>query len=369
MSSLKNVKRIDITLSDRLSIIQIGAGILEDITAYIPFDLARRKIFIVTDDAVRPLVAQAIADKITNACESVTMFSCPSGEQTKSFAQYQSLISFLLDHKIDRHSVIFAVGGGVIGDLAGFAAATILRGVRLVQVPTTLLAQVDSSVGGKNGINTTHGKNLVGCFYQPDIVLIDPQTLATLPAREFSAGYAEIYKYGLILDSDFAAWLEARRGDILAQDPETLTQAIMHSCKMKADIVQADEREEKDIRALLNLGHTFGHALEALSNYNGTLLHGEAVAIGMVLAMRLSMALKLVTQADVDRVVNHLQSVNLPVSIQAVAGLNAPVDQIISKMYADKKAQDGALTFIICEKIGKAVVRRDVPESLVRSIF
>lgn len=361
-------QRIEFEQDRRTSTLVIGAGVLNDPCAHLPFTITGRKVFVLTDRNVFAPVAEPFIARLVGASAVHTLVLDP-GEATKSFAQYQQALDFLLRNGADRQSVICAVGGGVVGDLAGFVAATVLRGVMLVQVPTTLLAQVDSSVGGKNGINTEQGKNLVGTFYQPHSVLIDPHVLKTLPVREFRAGYAEVYKYGLILDADFAVWLEKNQQKILMQDAGALTHAVTRSCHLKVDVVKQDAREEKDIRALLNLGHTFGHALEVLNGYNANLLHGEAVAIGMVLAMRLSEVLGLVGAGDVARVTAHLQAAQLPTAITDIPGFSATPDAMLARMRGDKKASAGKMAFVVCKKIGHAVVRRDVPEDVVRSLL
>jgi shikimate kinase/3-dehydroquinate synthase len=271
---------------------------------------------------------------------------------------------------VERRTAVVALGGGVVGDLAGFAAATVLRGLPFVQVPTTLLAQVDSSVGGKTGINTAFGKNLLGAFHQPRLVLADTGTLATLPARELRAGYAEIVKAGLIGDAAFFSWCEANGAALLAGDARLQAEAVAHACAFKAAVVVDDEREDKpqNGRALLNLGHTFAHALEAEYGYTGELLHGEAVSVGLVLAFRLSQKLELCTRADADRVSAHLEVAGMPAEIGAL-GRRFSVSRLIRNMRHDKKMRDGRLAFVLVRGIGQAFTSRDVPPEAVSAVL
>ena len=283
----------------------------------------------------------------------------PPGEQTKSWRHLEQLLDALLALEIERGDYIVALGGGVIGDLVGFAASILKRGCHFIQVPTTLLAQVDSSVGGKTAINTQAGKNLVGSFYQPALVLIDPSTLDSLPPRETRAGYAEVVKYSLIDDPAFFAWCEAHAGDLLAGDPAARTYAIERSVRAKAAIVADDERETSGRRALLNLGHTFGHALEADTGFSDTLLHGEGVAAGMALAFRYSARLGLCPQADADRVTAHLLSVGLPYDL-ASAHVTADGAVLVGHMLHDKKMAAGTLPFLLARGIGQTFLSKDV---------
>jgi len=261
-----------------------------------------------------------------------------------------------------------ALGGGVVGDVTGFAAATLLRGIDFVQIPTTLLAQVDSSVGGKTGINTRMGKNLIGAFYQPRLVLADTDTLATLPRRELLAGYAEIVKYGLIRDAEFFAWLEAEGGSVCDLAPVPLRRAVMTSCAMKAVIVASDEREEGD-RALLNFGHTFGHALEAETGFSARLLHGEAVGLGMVLAFDFAVRLGLVGEAESERARRHLGGMGLPTQLAAVGLAGIPADRLLAHMGKDKKVRDGRITLILPRRIGEAFVMQNAPLDALRDFL
>ena len=284
----------------------------------------------------------------------------PAGEASKSFQYLEQVTGQLLDAGIERGDLVIALGGGVVGDLAGFAAGVLRRGVHFVQIPTSLLAQVDSSVGGKTGINTGHGKNLIGMFHQPSLVIADIAVLKTLPAREMRAGYAEIVKYGLISDAPFFAWLERQGQALLAGDNAILVKAITVCCQAKADIVAADEREQ-GVRALLNLGHTFGHALEAAAGYDGRLVHGEGVAIGMVLAAGLSVDLGHCPLEDLVRIEAHLAASGLPTKIADIPGAMPPADVLVDLMAQDKKVQNGQLTFILLKGIGKAFSTQDVP--------
>ncbi|MBX3520256.1 MAG: 3-dehydroquinate synthase [Xanthobacteraceae bacterium] len=289
------------------------------------------------------------------------------GESTKSFGDLQTVAEAILESRIERGDLVVALGGGVIGDLAGFAASVVRRGVGFVQIPTTLLAQVDSSVGGKTGINSPQGKNLIGAFHQPSLVLADLRALDTLPPREFRAGYAEVAKYGLINDAKFFTWLEKHAPEIFAGGPAR-AKAVATSCKAKATIVARDERETGD-RALLNLGHTFGHALEAATGYSDRLLHGEGVALGCVLAFKLSAKLKLCKDADVQRVIKHIAGVGLPVKLSQIPGALPGADALLSLMAQDKKVSRGKLVFILAKGIGKAFIAKNVDTKIVREVL
>src|SRR5207302_6834117 len=270
----------------------------------------------------------------------------PPGEETKGLDHFARLAEEILGFGIERGTMLVALGGGVVGEIAGFAAATLLRGIDFVQIPTTLLAQVDSSVGGKTGINTRNGKNLIGAFYQPRLVLADTDTLATLPRRELRAGYGEIVKYGLIRDAAFFDWLETEGEAVCNLEPAAATRAILTSCRMKATIVAADEREEGD-RALLNFGHTFGHALEAETGFGDALLHGEAVALGMALAFDFAVRLGIASGQDAQRVRRHLEDAGLPTALAAIGLDGSAADRLLGHMSKDKKVRDGAITLIL----------------------
>ena len=330
----------------------IDAGAL-DRAAELLRSYARDRLIVVTDESVASTQLPRLAHP------NIEAIILPAGEATKSWSQLASLCDRLLDLEVERGEHVVALGGGVIGDLTGFAAAIVKRGIGFVQVPTTLLAQVDSSVGGKTAINARAGKNLVGAFHQPSFVLIDPTVLDTLPARELRAGYAEVVKYGLLADAEFFAWCEANGPALLAGDAEARAHAIAHSVRAKARIVAEDERETADRRALLNLGHTFGHALEAETGFGPALLHGEAVAAGMGLAFRFSAEHGLCPGADAVRVVEHLRQCGLPHDAVS-AGVDAPGERLAAHMAHDKKKVGGRVPFILARGIGEAFVDKTV---------
>ncbi|WP_041794718.1 3-dehydroquinate synthase [Pararhodospirillum photometricum] len=357
---------VTVPLGERCYPIHIGAGLLSQAGALIAPVIRRPRVFVVTDTAVAPLHLPALLASLDAAGLVHDHVVLPQGEGTKSFAQLESLLETLLAARVERSTTLVALGGGVIGDLTGFAAAVLLRGVDFVQIPTTLLAQVDSSVGGKTGINTRHGKNLVGAFHQPRLVLADTAVLDTLGPRELRAGYAEVVKYGVIDDAPFFAWLEQHGPALLEGAPQARAEAIATACRAKARIVGADERESGQ-RALLNLGHTFGHAFEAETGFSRTLFHGEAVALGMVLALDLSVRLGLCPAEDVLRLTRHLEDVGLAVDPRAVP--SAPVwdvDRLLEHMGHDKKVADGRITFVLARGIGRAFLEREVDPQRVR---
>ena len=356
--------RVPVDLGSRSYDILVGAGLIDRLGALAGPLLRRPRTVIVTDDVVAGhQLARAQAGLDAAGIEHRTVI-VPVGERAKSFAGLERLIGDLLDAQVERGDIVLALGGGVVGDLAGFAAATLRRGVDFIQVPTTLLAQVDSSVGGKTGINVAQGKNLVGAFHQPRLVVADTTTLQTLPRRQLLAGYAEVVKYGLIDQPDFFAWAEANGAALLDGDMALMAQAIATSCQAKARIVAADEREAGQ-RALLNLGHTFGHALEAACGYSDILLHGEAVAIGMMLAFRLSAKLGLCAGGDGDRIERHLAAVGLPTSPKAIDRRFDAAD-LIDRMHQDKKVTDGRITFVLARGIGQAFLTDAVDLDAVR---
>lgn len=363
------MKTVTVDLGTRSYPIHIGAGLLSQADTLIPLDLKGRKIFVLYDRNVRPHL-DALVSTLETGAEDVQTLALEGGEKSKSFDYLQTILDWLLDHHVDRQSVLVAMGGGVIGDVGGFAASIVLRGIPYVQIPTTLLAQVDSSVGGKTGINTAQGKNLVGAFYQPVAVLCDTATLETLPERELKAGYAEIVKYGLLGDADFYGWLEENGKKILSLSSAALAQAIERSCKAKASIVGSDEFEQAGgRRALLNLGHTFGHALEAAAGYDGRLLHGEAVSIGMVLAFRLCVKMGLCPGQDAVRMENHLKSCGLKTEIRDIRpALTQSAGEVVDLMYHDKKASGGQIAFILVRRIGEAFQSSNVDMDDVRDI-
>ena len=361
-------KTVHVDLGDRSYDIEIGPGLLADAGTYIAPMLRRRKVAIVTDKTVEALHLQGLRDGLkTHGIEDVTL-SLPAGEATKSWKNIQITVEWLLEQKIERDDVLIAFGGGVIGDLAGFAAAIVRRGIRFVQIPTTLLAQVDSSVGGKTGINSPHGKNLVGAFYQPQLVLADVDVLGTLTSRDYLAGYAEVTKYGLLGDAAFYAWLEENGSDAAAGDVEKRIYAVERSCQMKAEIVARDEKERGD-RALLNLGHTFGHALEAATGYSDRLLHGEGVSIGTSLAFEVSQKLGLCSQEAPSRVRNHFKDMGMKCDLADIPGDLPDANALIELMGQDKKVSDGVIAFIMARDIGEAFVTKEVDLSVVRSVL
>jgi 3-dehydroquinate synthase len=360
-------EKITVGLGARSYDIHVGAGMLGQAGRLLAMH-AGKTVPIVTDYDV----AKLHLDKLAASLESTGIAAHPiaiyPGESAKSFAGLETLCGALLRTGVDRGGLIIALGGGVIGDLTGFAAGILKRGIDFAQIPTTLLAQVDSSVGGKTAINTAEGKNLVGMFHQPKIVIADVELLSTLPPRELRAGYAEVVKYGALGDAEFFAWLEANGTKALGGDTAALTHIVAHSCRMKAEIVARDERETGE-RALLNLGHTFGHALEAATGYSDRLLHGEGVAVGMALAFRLSAKLGLSPATDTDCVERHLRASGLPAAISDIAGPRPNVDTLLSHMAHDKKAKDGKLTFILARGIGHAFVTNDVPLDAVKDVL
>ncbi len=366
---MNGVHRLSVNLGaaavDRSYDILIGPGLIAAAGKLIAERLAGRRAVILTDSCVGPLYADAMAASLKAAgMESETLI-IPAGEAAKSFDQLGALLDQCLDAGLDRKSFLVALGGGVVGDLGGFLAAILLRGIDYVQVPTTLLSQVDSSVGGKTAINTRHGKNLVGAFHQPRLVLADTGVLKTLPKRELLSGYAEVAKYGLIDQPSFWVWLEENSGRMLALEPEALAHAVRVSCEAKAAVVAADEREG-GVRALLNLGHTFGHAIEAEAGYGGQVLHGEAVAVGMALAFRHSVRLGLCEPPEADRVEAHLTEVGLPVAPRLVMGQQLPtIDRLMARMASDKKAEGGKLTLILARGIGQSFIARDADAAKV----
>jgi 3-dehydroquinate synthase len=353
MSDRPNTDRLSVDLGKRSYDILIGRGLIADAGKLMLPLLKQKRVVAVTDDNVAPHHLEALERSVRAAGIAIDSIVLEAGEQTKSFAGLEGLLTRLLELGIERRTTLVALGGGVIGDLTGFAAAVALRGIDFVQIPTTLLAQVDSSVGGKTGIDTPQGKNLVGAFHQPRLVLADTATLDTLPRRQMLAGYAEVAKYGLINDPGFFAWLEGNGVDVIERADGPLRHAVLESCKNKARVVAADEREQ-DARALLNLGHTFGHALEAECGYSDELLHGEAVAIGMVMAFDLSARLGLCPLEDAARVQRHLASVGLPTSPSWIDGRDWQAERLIRHMSRDKKVQDGRIAFVLAKGIGKA---------------
>jgi len=360
--------RVPVALGPRSYDVVVGSGLLADAGALLRPLLARPRAVVITDAEVATHHLPSLRQGLDAAGFRLDEVEVPTGEGSKSVGELERVLERLIELEIERDDAVIALGGGVVGDLAGLAASLLRRGVPFVQVPTTLLAQVDSSVGGKTAINSRHGKNLVGAFYQPRLVLADVDVLATLPRRELLAGYAEVVKYGLLGDADFVDWLEANGPRLLAGDTAAQTHAVVTSCRAKAAIVAADERERGD-RALLNLGHTFAHALEAEAGYGDRLLHGEAVAIGMVMAFELSSRLGLCPLQDTVRVRRHLAAVGLPTNARE-AGLDGfDTVALLAHMRQDKKVRDGRLTFVLAHGIGRAFLTREVDVASVAEML
>ena len=364
----RRVERLRVELGDRGYDILIGPGLIARAGAEILPLMRRRQAVIITDETVAKHHLAPLRASLTAQGISQHAIVLPPGEATKDLGHFGRLVDDVLACGIERGTMLVALGGGVVGDIAGFAAATLLRGVDFVQIPTTLLAQVDSSVGGKTAINTAAGKNLLGAFYQPRLVLADTDTLATLPRRELRAGYGEIVKYGLIRDAGFFEWLESKGETVCDLEPAAATRAILTSCRMKAAIVAADEREEGD-RALLNFGHTFGHALEAETGFSDALLHGEAVALGMMLAFDFAVRLGIATGQDSHRVRRHLTAAGLPTELSAIGLTGSAADRLVGHMGKDKKVKDGGITLILPRRIGDAFVMRDASAEALRAFL
>jgi 3-dehydroquinate synthase len=351
--------RITVALANAPYEICVKSGLIAGAASHLS-PLARdEQLLVVTDENVARHVLPKLADAMSATGIRLTTYQLPPGEGAKSWGELEKLCNWLLEHHVERSDHIIALGGGVVGDITGFAAHIAKRGCRFVQVPTTLLAQVDSSVGGKTAINCSAGKNLVGAFHQPSLVLIDPDVLETLPRRELGAGFAEIVKYGLIDDADFFAYCEANAEALFAGDQDIRSQAIAQSVRAKARIVAADERETTGVRALLNLGHTFGHALEAETGYSDRLLHGEAVAAGMALAFRYSVRRGDCSNTDSNRVSALLKAVALPTTL-AEAGVSASGAALVAHMLHDKKREGGTLPFLLARGIGETYLAKDV---------
>jgi len=354
-------RTVSVDLGARSYEIHIGPTVLAEAGGLIAPVLKRPRTIIVTDENVAPLHLETLATSLHAADIASEAIVLPAGEGTKSFGELATLLDRIFEIGIERGTTLIALGGGVIGDLTGFTASVAMRGIDFIQIPTTLLAQVDSSVGGKTGINVTAGKNLVGAFHQPKLVLADTSVLDTLPPRELRAGYAEVVKYGAIDDFAFFEWLEANGADVLDGDWNARMHAVEMSCAAKARIVAEDEREGGR-RALLNLGHTFGHALESATGYGERLLHGEAVSIGMTMAFDLSARLGLCDGQDAARFARHLGELGLPSGLASVPGMAWSAPDLVQRMGSDKKVKDGRLTFILLRGIGEAFITQDVRE-------
>ncbi len=345
------MQTLDVSLGNRTYPIHIGAGLINRAELILPY-LKNKQVVIVTNTTVAPLYLKKVAQPLQDAGVNVVEIILPDGEKYKNYETLNLIYDALLENRCERNVTLIALGGGVIGDLTGYAAATYLRGVPFIQMPTTLLSQVDSSVGGKTGINHPQGKNMIGAFYQPKVVLADIDTLQTLPERELSAGIAEVIKYGLIRDAEFFDWLEINANAILRLDKEKTTYAVYRSCQNKAEVVAADELETGE-RALLNLGHTFGHAIENAMGY-GVWLHGEAVAAGTMLAANLSKRLGWLEEKEVIRIRRLFEMVKLPISPPTL-----DVEKYIALMQLDKKVKDGKIRLVLQQGIGKSLITSD----------
>jgi 3-dehydroquinate synthase len=360
-------ERLRVELGPRSYDIVVGRDLIGAAGLHLRPILARPRVVVIADERVAALHGATLAAALDAANIAHDSIRVPSGEKSKSFAELERLADALLERRVERSTTLIAFGGGVVGDLAGFAASIVLRGLDFIQIPTTLLAQVDSAVGGKTAINTRNGKNLVGSFHQPRLVLADIDLLDSLPRRELLAGYAEVVKYGLIDDAAFFTWLEENGQRLIDGSAPLRRQAVVTSCRSKARVVGADERESGQ-RALLNLGHTFAHAIEAEASYEGQVLHGEAVAVGMVMAFDLSVRLGLCPSDDAARVRRHLASVGLPTRLDALGGRDWHADRLIHHMHQDKKVKDGQVTFVLVRGIGRTFVAHDVALDEVRRL-
>jgi len=362
------METVHVGLGDRAYDIHIGPGLLARAGELIAPMLARPRVCVVTDENVAALHLETLRAGLARAGVDMEALVLPAGESTKSWPQFERTVEWLLAQKVERRDLVVAFGGGVIGDLTGFAASVLRRGVGFVQIPTSLLAQVDSSVGGKTGINAPQGKNLIGAFHQPNLVLADIDVLGTLTPRDFLAGYGEVVKYGMLGDLAFFEWLETQAPAMAAGDEAARIAAVKRSCEMKADIVARDETEQGD-RALLNLGHTFCHALEAATGYGDRLLHGEGVAIGCALAFEVSARMGLCPQEDPSRVRAHLRDMGMKVDLADIDGDLPDADALLDLMGQDKKVVDGQLRFILARGIGSAFVTGDVPRDVVKTVL
>ena len=363
-----SIESLNVNLPGRQYDIQIGPGLLPAAGQYIAPFLKRKRVAIITDETVAGLHLETLKSGLAAAGVESASLALTAGEKTKSYQGLETAVEWLISQKVERDDIVVAFGGGVIGDLAGFAAAVLRRGVDFVQIPTTLLAQVDSSVGGKTGINSPQGKNLIGAFHQPKLVLADTDVLNTLSTREFASGYGEVVKYGLLGDATFFDWLEGHGPAMAGGDQAARIHAVRRSCEMKADVVVRDEKEHGD-RALLNLGHTFGHALESATGYSDRLLHGEGVAIGCALAFELSQRLGLCAQEAPSRVRAHLATMGMKKDLSDIPGDLPDADGLIALMGQDKKVRAGQIAFILARGIGETFVSRDVDMAVVKSVL
>lgn len=366
MANNKQIERVE--LGSRSYDIIIGNQILDSLVDTIKKINSYSKFFIITDENVAHFHLNKLISKIEKSGVKFHIITVKAGEKTKDFSNLHNLCEEILALGVDRKSLIIAFGGGVIGDLSGFVASILVRGIDFIQIPTTLLAAVDSSVGGKTAINSVNGKNLIGSFYQPKLVFCDLQFLETLPKREFLSGYGEVVKYGLIKDAEFFDYLENNWQKIITKDVDVLQKIISKSCKIKAEIVALDEKEN-NLRAILNFGHTFGHVFEAETNYSDEIMHGEAVAIGMVLAAQMSVELNLLEASKLARIENHLKNVGLAISHKNIRQ-NWDVNNLVRHLYKDKKVENGNLTFILLDEIGSPLIKKDVKEALfIRAVL
>jgi len=355
------MKTLKVDLGQRSYPIFIGSDLIDRPELFEACSKAS-SIYIVTNTTVAPLYAERLSKTLASFGKSVRTIALPDGESFKDWKNLQTIFDELLKHGADRQTILVALGGGVIGDMTGFAAASFMRGIRFIQVPTTLLSQVDSSVGGKTGINHPLGKNMIGAFHQPIAVIADLSTLKTLPPRELSAGLAEVIKHGAIADASFLDWIEANTSALLACDIEAMSHAVLRSCEIKSAVVSADEREG-GVRATLNFGHTFGHAIEAGMGY-GEWLHGEAVGCGMVMGAKLSCLLKKITQADADRLTRIIHAMHLPTTAPKFGA-----DRYIELMQVDKKAEGGQIRYVLLEQIGKAYIATAPHEAVIETLL
>ncbi|MGB3246470.1 MAG: 3-dehydroquinate synthase [Sulfitobacter sp.] len=362
------LKTVKVDLPGRAYEVRIGPDLLQQAGVHIAPLLHRPQVVVISDETVADLHLETLREGLAAQGITLQALRLPAGESTKSWAHLQNAVEWLLDQKVERRDVVIALGGGVIGDLVGFAAAIMRRGVRFVQLPTSLLAQVDSSVGGKTGINARQGKNLIGAFHQPALVLADTAVLGTLTPRDFIAGYGEVVKYGLLGDAEFFEWLEVNGTNLATGDMAARVEAVRHSVQMKADIVMRDETEQGE-RALLNLGHTFCHVLEAATGYSDRLLHGEGVSIGCALAFELSARLGLCAQEAPSRVREHLRGMGMKTDLSDIAGNLPDAQTLLDLMGQDKKVVDGQLRFILARGIGEAFVTGDVPRDAVLGLL
>lgn len=368
LSAKQNKEQLRLQLGARSYDIIIGENLLDQAGPAITPLLKGNKAVIVTDSNVAPLYLERLEASLSGAAIEHSSITIAAGEQSKSFEHLQALTDKLFRAGVERKTMLIALGGGVIGDLAGFAAAITMRGIDFIQIPTTLLSQVDSSVGGKTGINSSYGKNLIGAFHQPRLVLADLGTLDTLPRRQLLAGYAEVLKYGLINDAGFFSWLEQNGAALLDGERSLQREAVLKSCVSKAAVVAEDERE-LGARALLNLGHTFGHALEAEIGYGDALLHGEAVAIGMVMAFELSLRLGLCARDDSLKVRDHLAKIGLPTDLKGLDTASWTPERLIGHMGLDKKTEGGTINFVLVRAIGEAFITADVERAELRAFL